>query len=65
MDNIFIKFSDETHMEATAEGLEGQAAVGETYGMKLQRTKALQGEIEGNIIFQSEEDTVLMGPTAF
>lgn len=28
MDNIFIKFSDETHVEATAEELEGRAAVG-------------------------------------
>lgn len=45
--------------------LRGGLLLGGTYGMKLQRTKALQGQIEGNIIFQSEEDTVLMGPTAF
>lgn len=48
--------------------LRGSLPFGRTYGMKgqqVQGTKALQGKIEGNRIFQSEEETVLRGPAAF
>lgn len=52
-------------MEATAEGLEGQAAFGGTYGMNGQQAQGTKALEEGNRIFQSEEDTVLRGPEAF